>query len=72
VREVICPASHWSYSLEIAVREELELPFDEEACCQALEDAISKQQLAIDEFVRKLKPVVAEPIASTGVSQTAG
>lgn len=46
-----------------AVREELELPFDEESYRLVVEDGISKQELAIDGFVRKFMPT-AQPIVS--------
>ena len=47
-----------------AAREELELPFDEDSYLQVVEDGVSKQELAIDTFVRKFVPVVVQPGAA--------
>lgn len=45
-----------------AVREELELPFDEKSYIQALENGLSKQECATDDFVRKFETFIGEPI----------
>lgn len=44
-----------------ALREELQLPFDEESYRQILEDGLSKQKFAIDEFIQKFTGVIVEP-----------
>lgn len=54
-----------------AVREELELPFDEESYRQVMEDGMSKQELAIDGFVRKFMPVAAQPVVPREAPQAA-
>jgi len=46
-----------------AVREELELPFNDESYRQVLADGQTKQELAIDGFIQKFMTVIAEPIA---------
>jgi len=53
-----------------ATREELELPFNEVSYRHVLEDGLSKQELAIDGFVRKLMPV-AQPVVSGDAEQVA-
>lgn len=47
----------------IAVREELELPFDEDAYRQVVEQGISKQEQAVDAFILKFMPTVSQPVA---------
>lgn len=44
-----------------AVREELELPLDETAYRQVMEESYAMQQQAIDAFIRKFMPNVAQP-----------
>jgi len=46
-----------------SVRHELELPFDEKAYRQVTEDGISKQELAIEEFVKKFMPFVEKQLS---------
>lgn len=45
-----------------AVRRELELPLDEAAYRQAMEESYAQQQQAIDGFIRKFMPNAAQPI----------
>lgn len=44
------------------VREELELPFDEESYRQVFEDGLAKQEHAIDDFVRQFTSIIGESI----------
>lgn len=49
----------------LAAREDLELPLDEQSYRQIVEDAIAKQELAIDGFVQKFMSVIAQPVISS-------
>jgi hypothetical protein len=54
-----------------AAREELELPFDEKSYHHIVDDGFSKQKLAIDEFVRRFMPAVAQPVVADDVPRAA-
>lgn len=54
-----------------AVRAELELPFDGQSYHELINDSITRQQEAVDEFVRKFMPTAAQPAIPPDLSRQA-